>query len=350
MPGTPPGTAAGPGPTVPGRGDPSVRDRPAGAANPTGRAATGMRGKAEHLAAIRQQRRAVLVVNTRSRRGQRLYRAARGQLEAADFNLLGVFPVSQPGELDASLAAAVDLGPDLLIAGGGDGTLSLAARHLAYRDMAMGVLPLGTTNNFARSLGIPPGVAGAVDVLTRGKVADVDLGQADGTFFANLVSVGLSGEVADTVPHALKRLAGRAAYPLTALARLPRHRPFLATVTGTGQSRTMTTHQLNIANGSFHAGRPITADAGADDRLLMAYSLGGAGRPALIGSTVRHALLGTRRRLTEPAFLVGSDLHLHTDPPLPLDIDGEVRGRTPVRITLAPNALRVMVDQAFIDT
>jgi hypothetical protein len=71
--------------------------------------------------------------------------------------------------------------------------LSLAARHLAYRDIALGVLPLGTTNNFARTLGIPLNVAAAVGVPASGKVADVDLGRADGTFFANLVSVGLPG-------------------------------------------------------------------------------------------------------------------------------------------------------------
>ena len=309
-----------------------------------------MRSKPELHAAIRQRGRAALVVNTRSRRGLRLYRAAGSQLQTAGVDLLGSFPVHRPGQLKASLAAALDLRPDLLIVGGGDGTLSLAARHLAYRDIALGILPLGTTNNFARTLDIPLNVAGAVGVLTSGKVADVDLGQADGTFFANLVSVGLSGHVAATVRHDLKRLLGRAAYPLTALARLPRHRPFQATITTGGQDRTLTTHQLNIANGSFHAGRPITGDASADDRLLLAYTLGGSSRPALIGATIRHALLGARRSHAEPAFLATRELWLHTTPPLPLDIDGEIHGHTPTRITLAPNALRVMVASGFPDT
>ena len=311
---------------------------------------TRVRSKSALLAAIRQQRRAALVVNTRSRRGVRLYQAAAGQLRAAGFDLLGSFPVSQPRQLQASLDAALDLSPDLLIVGGGDGTLSLAARHLAHRDVALGVLPLGTTNNFARTLAIPLNVAGAVRVLAGGKVADVDLGQASDTIFANLVSVGLSGHVAATVRHDLKRVLGRAAYPLTALARLPRHRPFRAIITVGGRDYTLTTHQLNIANGSFHAGRPITGDASADDRLLLTYSLGGASRAGLIGATIRHALLGARRTWAEPAFLATSDLWLDTDPPLPLDIDGEVRGQTPVRITLAANALRVMVAPAFPDT
>ena len=112
----------------------------------------------------------------------------------------------------------------------------------------------------------------------------------------------------------------------------------------------MTTHQLNIANGSFHGGRPITADASADDRLLLAYSLGGRSRPALIGATTRHVLTGARRTHAEPAFLATGDLWLRTEPPLPLDIDGEIQGETPARITLAPNALRVVVDPGFPDT
>jgi len=343
-----PGAASDPDPTVPGRNGPAgtegeLASRPANGAR--------LRGKSEHEAAIRQRRRAALVVNTRSRRGLRLYQAARSHLEAAGFDLLGLFPVHRPGGLAASLAAAVDLRPDLLVAGGGDGTLSLASQHLAYRDIALGVLPMGTTNNFARTLGIPLDVAGAVSLLTNGKVADVDLGEAGGTFFANLVSVGLSGHVAATVPHGLKQLLGRAAYPLTAAARLPAHRPFRATITtARDERRTLTTHQLNIANGSFHAGRPITADASADDRLLVAYTLGSGGRLSLVAAIVRHALAGARRSHAEPTFLATSELWLHTDPPLPLDIDGEVHGRTPVRIMLAGNALRVMVAPGFPDT
>ena len=312
-----------------------------------------MRTKSDLQAAIRQRRRAVLVVNARSRRGARLYQAAGRELEAAGFDLLGSFAVTRSRQLEPSLAAALDLEPDLLIAGGGDGTLSLAARHLAYRDVALGIVPLGTTNNFARTLGVPLTVAGAVGLLATGKVADVDLGQVNGTFFANLVSVGLSGHVAATVRHDLKRLLGRAAYPLTALARLPRHRPFRAVITvggAGGQERALTTHQLNIANGSFHGGRPITGDASADDRLLLAYSLGGGSRPALIRATTRHVLTGARRTQAEPAFLATRELWLRTEPPLPLDIDGEIQGQTPARITLAPNALRVVVDPAFSDT
>jgi YegS/Rv2252/BmrU family lipid kinase len=291
------------------------------------------------------------VINARSRRGRRHYLAVRDRLTGAGLDLLGCFPVDQPGHLAESLTAAIALNPDLLIAGGGDGTISEAARHLAHRDIALGVLPLGTTNNFARSLRIPLDPAAATAVLTTGKVADVDLGQVGDYPFANLVSVGVSAQVAAHVPARLKRVLGRTAYPLTALTRLPGHRAFHARITTPdGTVSELRTHQLNIANGSFHAGNPITGDASADDRLLLAYALGKHGRRHLLTATLTHILTGRRRTLTAAPFLATDNLHLQTDPPLPLDIDGEIRGHTPVTIRIAPEALRVMVTDDFPDT
>jgi diacylglycerol kinase family enzyme len=322
-----------------------------------------MRGKAELDAAIRRDRRAVLLVNTRSRRGRDHFQRVGDRLEAAGFQLLSRFGVDRPGQLAEHLADALALEPDLLIAGGGDGTISETARHLAHRDVALGLLPLGTTNNFARTLGIPLDLEGALGVLADGKVADVDLGEAAGRIFTNLVSVGLSAQVAEHVPHRLKRVLGRAAYPLTALRRLPRHRPFDAIVrvvspvdrreapgdgvSGTvdGQVRRLRTHQLNIANGNTHAGNPITRDGSADDRLLVAYALGAHGRRHLLAATLGHLVTGRRRSVEGEPFLAAGEIQVETHPPLPLDIDGELHGQTPVLVRILPNALRVMVAQ-----
>ena len=261
----------------------------------------------------------------------------------------------------------MDSGADLIVVGGGDGTLSEATHQLAHRDLCLGVLPLGTTNNFARSLGLPLHLPAALRILTEGKVADVDLGHVAGRHFANLTSLGLSVQVAKHVPHQLKRILGRAAYPLTALALLPRHRPFTARLRitdgtgndgddgttvddgtdgtdGTGRGvHELVTHQLNIANGSHHAGRAIARDTGLDDRQLVIYRLGDAHRLRLTLATVRQTVTGPRRPLAHTPFLTARHVWLHTDPPLDLDVDGEIRGRTPAQITLEANALRVMV-------
>jgi diacylglycerol kinase (ATP) len=308
-----------------------------------------MRSKTELDAAIRRDRRAVLLVNTRSRRGRDHFEMVAQRLAAAGFTLLAQYGVERPERLPQILAEAVDLRPDLLVAGGGDGTISETARHLAHRDVALGLLPLGTTNNFARTLGVPLDVNGAVALLADGKVADVDLGEAAGRIFTNLVSIGLSAQVAEHVPHRLKRRLGRIAYPLTALWHLPSHRSFTAVVTAGSEVRRVRTHQLNIANGNSHAGNPIARDGSADDRLLIVYALGRHGRRHLLGATVRHLLTGRLRTVEGSPFLAASEVLVETDPPLALDVDGEVLGRTPVRVRILPNALRVMVARSFRD-
>lgn len=114
-----------------------------------------IRTKAALTAAIRAHGRTALVVNVRSRRGRRHFAQVRERLQAAGLDLVGIWPVSDPADLPDSLASAASCGADLVVVGGGDGTLSEASHQLAHRDVCLGVLPLGTTNNFARSLGLP---------------------------------------------------------------------------------------------------------------------------------------------------------------------------------------------------
>lgn len=308
-----------------------------------------MRTKEQLTETIRRERRAALVVNARSRRGRQLYGEVRARLAATGIRLLADHPVERPGELEERLGAAIELGPDLLIAGGGDGTISTAARLLAHRDIALGLLPLGTTNNFARTVGTPLDLDAAVTILAEGKVIDVDLGRAGDMLFTNHVGVGLSADVMIKAPPPLKRVTGRLAYPITALALLARHRPLRAVVRADGRTHEFLTHQVYVANGGFHAGRPITADAHADDRLLVAYPVGGPTRRGLVRETARNAASGHRRTHGDDPFLAVGELWLETDRPARVEVDGEPCGQTPLRIGLAANALRLMAPAGAAD-
>jgi YegS/Rv2252/BmrU family lipid kinase len=311
--------------------------------------ASRLRTKAEHTEAIRAQRRIAVVVNTHSRRGRRHFGDVLRLLRAEGFHLLGTFAVTDPKRLRQVLDSALETGPDLLVVGGGDGTLSAAVKHVAHRDVALGVLPLGTTNNFARSLGVPLDLAGAVGVFSTGKVADIDLGLAGDREFANLASFGVSVEVAGTVKPWLKRLLGRAAYPLTALTILPGHHPFRAYITVDGRRHELLTHQLNIANGRFHGGWQVARDISIDNGTLVAYQLGSGKRLRLLMETLIRATTGRWRSLAEGPFVIGGEMLLETDPPMAADVDGEVRLRTPIVLRTVRNGLRVMVPDHFVD-
>lgn len=328
-----------------------------------------MRSKAELESAIAGGGRAALVINSRSRRGRRLYGRARRMLRESGLEFADEFPVSDPTRLRELFADVLARKPDLVVVGGGDGTVAEAVGHLAHRDIALGVLPLGTTNNFARSLELPLDLPRAARTLAvgrpgGGKVADVDVGWFESTgdpqgagpaaerehIFANMVSLGLSVHVAEQVPHTLKRFLGRTAYALTAARLLPEHEAFRARVTIDGETVELATHQLNIANGAHQSGQRIARDASPDDRLLAVYRLGDERRLRLMSATARHVLTGQWRSLNEDAFLTTDHVEIETDPPLRVDVDGEIRGRTPVSIRLLGNALRVIVPQSFVDT
>jgi diacylglycerol kinase family enzyme len=142
------------------------------------------------------RRHAALVVNTRSRRGAAYYSEAKSQLTRLGLILDADFSVRNPTKLIGIVGEAVDQGHKFIIVGGGDGTIGSVVDHFAYTRVLFGVLPLGTANSFARTLGIPLDLGGAIDVLINGKVADVDLGKInEDYYFANGSSIGMPAVV-----------------------------------------------------------------------------------------------------------------------------------------------------------
>jgi YegS/Rv2252/BmrU family lipid kinase len=298
---------------------------------------------------IRGERNLVLLVNVRSRRGARHHQHARDLLEARGYTITAEHLVSDPAaQLPVLLPQILATRPPLLVVGSGDGTIAAVVDHLAHSETVLGYLPLGTTNNFARSLGLPLRLEAAVEVIANGKVADVDLGSVNGDLFANLVSIGVSAAVAGQTPHVLKRHLGRSAYALTGLRTLLTHRPFVADVSSGEITWRVMTHQLNIANGRMHAGTAIATDASIDDRLLIVYALGGSTRASTIRATARQALTFWQP-VARKGYLTAAEFTITTDVPLPVDVDGEVSGQTPIHVKVTAQALRVLVPQDFAD-
>jgi len=297
-----------------------------------------------------EARDVAVVVNTGSRRGADALAATTEQLRAAGFPQVRAWAVEHGPDLPRVLDEAVASGPDLLVAGGGDGTVSCAAGRVAGTPVVLGVLPLGTANDFARTLGIPADVAGAVRELVDGRVVDLDLGRVDGRPYLNVASLGLSVGVTEKLSPRLKKRLGPLAYPVATLRAYRAHEPFTARLEfpeGDHEPVELTDlMQVAVGNGRHYGGgNAVSPTASLDDHRLDVYAVvrGRLRDHVSIARTLRSGDLVQHERVHH---VTTRALRVVTDPPLPVNLDGEVAATTPATFTVDRNAVHVVVPRA----
>lgn len=292
---------------------------------------------------------AALIVNTRSRTGERAFFQALDHLQEMHVPLGVTYPIRNPERLPEAVQEVLGDGYEFLILGGGDGTVSSVVDFLADRGTLLGLLPLGTANDFARTLDIPEDIEEACKLIANGKVVDIDLGLAGDNFYVNVASVGLSVEATRALSPWLKKSTGPLAYPVAAIRAFLKHEPFSARLTFPEGDHEPVEYdrllQVAVGNGRFYGGGMIVAlESGIDDKTLDIYAID-LGR--------RRDLIGAVRYLKSGDFIKTDGVHnfrtprvrLETDPDLPVNIDGEVVARTPQDFSVAQNALNVLVPQ-----
>lgn len=291
--------------------------------------------------AEREPVRAVLVVGAGARCGRRLFLTARQLLGKRGILLVKEYLVEGADEAFERVRAAVSNGVPLVIIGGGDGTIRAVLPAVARRDVVLGILPLGTANNFARSVGVPMDLAGAVDVIADGREVVVDLGLINGKHFANNFSVGDPRAVINATPSSVKRWIGMLGYVFYETGFILRQRLFCCTITtGEGSDRFLTRHLMAI-NGAYVGTMSIAPDARLDDGLLDLIALASLSRWQGIRFWTRF-ILGLHLRDPELRRFRVARATITTDPPRSVIVDGERGPTTPVEVSVAVGALRVM--------
>jgi diacylglycerol kinase family enzyme len=254
------------------------------------------------------------------------------------------------GEIPVATEALKDR--DLVVVGGGDGTLGAAAAILANSRATLGILPLGTHNHFARQLGIPRDLAGAVRILAEGRREQVDLGAVNGHIFLNNASIGFYPSLVRTREHAQQRhglpkwLANLPA-SWAALRRLRHHR---LTIAAEGVAQDVRTPLLFVGNNLYALeGGQVGERKSLDEGRLSLYAVEGRSRLGALWFGLR--VLAGRADLqrdfaiaeTCPTLTVRAHArHIH------VALDGEVmRLESPLRFEIRPRALQVI---AAMDT
>lgn len=287
-----------------------------------------------------------LVINLRSRRGGQAESAVAAALAAQGLALDRVIRVSSPARLGRAIDGLLEQGLRRLIIGGGDGTISTAAARLALRPVDLGIIPLGTANDFARALGIPARLDDAAAVAAGAHVRLIDLGRANGEFFLNAASVGMSVAMMTRLSTRLKRWLGPQAYAVAGALAFVRHSSFHARIDSPAGSAEGDVHQVVVGNGRFYGGGVLVArESTLEDGTLSVYTLGMRSRWQLLHTL---ALLRFQVPLDRPGdvFLETRSAFLETRPAgKRVNLDGELRTKTPVTFAVVPRALRVLVPE-----
>ncbi len=293
--------------------------------------------------------RALLVVNAKSRQGQASFNNIMAELQSQQIEVVQAKAIKDPTQIKPWLDSVLQQGKiDTVIVGAGDGSLSAIAGLVARHKVRLGVIPLGTANDFARTLNIQKDLKKAVETLKTGYVQPVDLGVAGTVCFLNVASIGLGVEVAGKMDHNLKKWIGPLAYGVAAFQAFAQRRPIHFKLTykdldKNGQE-TVTEFkalQVAIANGRYFGGGIVSAPkATLDDSRLSVTVIEDMGLlelarllPGLAdGSYVKHPKVH---------HFDTTEVTVETRHPHKVNLDGEVCQRTPVRFKVTPAALEV---------
>lgn len=279
----------------------------------------------------------LLLVNPNARSGQE-------ELGELLLPLRDLGPVIAPESLgrEAVKASIIEYAGSVerVVIGGGDGSLHAALPALLETKLPLGVLPLGTANDFARSLGISD-VPAAIEAIVRGFVRSVDVGVVNGTCFLNAVGIGIGPDINRNLDKESKSSLGVLAYLVHAVRNLRRSRGMSAVIECDGAHHDLKSLQITIGNG-IHYGGGMTIARGArlDDGILDVLSIPPQGFLSLLlkGPAIRS---GDAGRIDELQTFRASEVRVRTRRPRDVTADGEQVTRTPIECRVLAGRLQV---------
>ncbi|MDQ6823987.1 MAG: lipid kinase [Candidatus Eremiobacteraeota bacterium] len=285
-------------------------------------------------------RRALFCVNRKSRRGGQQIDEAEKILRDYDFSLIER-PTQSADEVLA-LIRRYRKDADLVIMGGGDGTLNSGVDGLVETKLPLGILPLGTANDLAKTLNIPATLPEACAVIAAGHYRPVDVGTVNGKYFFNEAGCGLSKRMARHLSKGDKSIFGVLAVAASGLRVLQSARPFEAEIRCDDKVTQIRTMHLMVGNGQNFGGVISSSDAQIDDSKLDLYSLE-IEEPWEVIKALPDIVRGSYVDSAVVRVLQGREFEIRTKRPLAVDTDGEITTRTPAIFRIVPRAINIFV-------
>ena len=253
----------------------------------------------------------------------------------------------EPDELKSAIGKALKKKPDVLIIGGGDGTVISAieqARKASFKgDFA--ILPLGTANYLARNLDIPLDAEAALEVALNGSAREAYLSSVNGRLFSLMASAGLTTGVSKQVTVKQKQRFGQLAYVAHALRMLGKQESFKYEITTKSKQVKGTTHQILVLNADLNQHLPITPEGDLESpnlRVLIYESNRSAIKVLFSVLTYLVSIGKFRPGLAE--YRVG-EAKIDTTPRQDISVDGEVHTKTPMDVGVVKQPVSIITNR-----
>jgi diacylglycerol kinase (ATP) len=298
--------------------------------------------------------KAVFLVNPASDNGSTGRRWPELARRASALGLTGDALFSErPGHLRELARQAAEEGATMVVAVGGDGTVNeVATGIVGMGGVELAVIPRGTGVDFVRTYGIPTKLEGAVEVVLEGRTREIDAGRvgyrewsgdAGEAWFVNAAGVGMSGAIAKRTNESTKAFGGKLSYLWSTLAVFARWRNTEVRIAVDGQTRSGRMNEVVVANGRYlGGGMMLCPEASPDDGLFDVLLIGDITKRDLV-QTLPKIYRGRHLPHPKAELLRGTVVSVDSDERLPVQLDGEQPGTTPVRFELVPRALRLRV-------
>lgn len=283
--------------------------------------------------------RLLVVVNLRASRAQRMVGNALAYLAVHGFDL----DVRQSSSSKSLANVIHDCAEhaDAIVVAGGDGTVNGSIAALIDAGKPVGILPFGTANDLALTLGIPADPLAAAGIIANGHLRPIDVGKVNDAYFLNVASVGLSVNIAKRQDEQLKRQWGVFSYVVATVDTLSAAQRFAAKITCGDRSERVLAYQVAVGNGiHYGGGLMVSPDARIDDGLLDVYAIETTSIANLIALAPKLRN-GTLVERDDVAFFRGPTARIETDKPMPINTDGEVTTKTPAEFSVLAGALKV---------
>lgn len=262
---------------------------------------------------------------------------------AEDLKVAGPVELCRPEQPTDLPKLLRERGPDCdrIVLGGGDGTVNLALDALIELDKPFGILPLGTANDLARSLGITAELEQAIKVIERGETRRIDVARANEVSFINAIGMGLGPRMTQEMDADTKSRFGVLAYLIGIVRAFRKQQDFRARVWIDGHEHEDHCTQITIANGiHYGGGMTISEDAKLDDGCLDVLMIHPESRLSLLANAL-HLRFGRTRANDAMTHRRCRRVKVETQPELEVTADGEFLLRTPLDCEVLPGALRV---------